>query len=76
LQAESVDTFRNGTPLLNLGYSYGALGAPNDGNLQSHTIKWQLVNGVKPNLGQTQANFESRWTPGGQWQTNGHLDIH
>jgi RHS repeat-associated protein len=30
----------------------------------------------KPNLGQTQANFESRWTPGGQWQTNGHLDIH
>src|SRR5205807_1099820 len=29
----------------------------------------------KPNLGKTQANFESRWTPRGQWQTNGHLDI-
>jgi hypothetical protein len=46
VQAESVDTFRNGTPLLNLGYSYGALGAPNDGNPLSHTISGSLVNGV------------------------------
>jgi RHS repeat-associated protein len=29
----------------------------------------------KPNLGRFQANFESRWVPEGQWQTNGHLDI-
>jgi RHS repeat-associated protein len=29
----------------------------------------------KPNLGKSQANFEARWEPGGQWQTNGHLDI-
>lgn len=29
----------------------------------------------KPNLGKTQANFESRPIPEGQWQSNGHLDI-
>jgi len=23
----------------------------------------------------TQSNFESRWTPGGRWQSNGHLNI-
>jgi hypothetical protein len=30
----------------------------------------------KPNLGKVQANFESRPAGGGQWQTNGHLDVH
>lgn len=29
----------------------------------------------KPNLGLTQANFESRWVASGRWQTNGHLTI-
>jgi len=29
----------------------------------------------KPNLDKIQANFESRWKPAGEWQTNGHLDI-
>jgi hypothetical protein len=29
----------------------------------------------KPNLNQWQSNFESRLTPSGQWQSNGHLDI-
>jgi RHS repeat-associated protein len=29
----------------------------------------------KPNLGKTQANFEERNVPKGQWQSNGHLDI-
>jgi filamentous hemagglutinin len=29
----------------------------------------------KPHLGKTQANFEQRWEPSGQWQSNGHLDI-
>lgn len=29
----------------------------------------------KPNLGITQANFEQRFVPQGQWQSNGHLDI-
>ena len=29
----------------------------------------------KPNLDSWQANFEQRWTPEGQWQGNGHLDI-
>jgi RHS repeat-associated protein len=30
---------------------------------------------VKPRLGTTQANFEQRFQPTGQWQGNGHLDI-
>jgi hypothetical protein len=29
----------------------------------------------KPKLDKWQSNFESRWEPFGQWQTNGHLDI-
>jgi hypothetical protein len=29
----------------------------------------------KPNLGSTQANFEWRLQPSGQWQGNGHLNI-
>jgi hypothetical protein len=29
----------------------------------------------KPQLGKTQANFESRANPSGKWETNGHLDI-
>lgn len=29
----------------------------------------------KPGVGKTQANFESRQVPQGQWQSNGHLDI-
>ncbi len=29
----------------------------------------------KPSLDSWQANFERRWTPGGQWQGNGHLDV-
>lgn len=29
----------------------------------------------KPKLGKTQANFEQRYKPDGQWQGNGHLDI-
>jgi hypothetical protein len=29
----------------------------------------------KPRLGKSQANFESRLVPRGQWQSNGHLDI-
>ncbi|MCW6005385.1 hypothetical protein K1W54_12445 [Micromonospora sp. CPCC 205371] len=29
----------------------------------------------KPRLGITQANFEQRFVPQGQWQSNGHLDI-
>ena len=29
----------------------------------------------KPNLGRTQANFETRYQPEGAWQANGHLDI-
>ncbi|WP_165368069.1 RHS repeat-associated core domain-containing protein [Phytoactinopolyspora endophytica] len=29
----------------------------------------------KPRLGKWQSNFESRMTPHGRWQTNGHLDI-
>lgn len=29
----------------------------------------------KPNLDYTQANFESRNVPQGQWQSNGHLNI-
>jgi RHS repeat-associated protein len=29
----------------------------------------------KPNLGITQSNFEMRFQPSGQWQSNGHLNI-
>jgi filamentous hemagglutinin len=29
----------------------------------------------KPRLDKWQANFEERFTPSGQWQRNGHLDI-
>jgi WXG100 family type VII secretion target len=29
----------------------------------------------KSRLGRSQANFEQRWRPEGQWQSNGHLDI-
>jgi RHS repeat-associated protein len=30
---------------------------------------------LKPSIGKTQANFEARQQPFGQWQSNGHLDI-
>ena len=30
---------------------------------------------LKPSLGKTQANFEARQQPFGQWQSNGHLDV-
>jgi Domain of unknown function (DUF4781) len=30
---------------------------------------------TKPRLGKAQANFERRFTPGGQWQSNGHFDV-
>lgn len=29
----------------------------------------------KPRLGKWQSNFQMRWKPSGEWQTNGHLDI-
>jgi hypothetical protein len=29
----------------------------------------------KRNLNRIQANFEQRWRPFGEWQSNGHLDI-
>lgn len=29
----------------------------------------------KPHVGKYQANFEQRWRPVGEWQSNGHLDI-
>jgi hypothetical protein len=29
----------------------------------------------KPRLGKSQSNYEERYQPSGQWQSNGHLDI-
>ncbi len=70
--ASASDAMRLGRSWVGDGYKVAS-----DGKtlISSDGLRQFRPPSVKPTLNKTQANFEQRWEPSGQWQGNGHLDI-
>ena len=70
--ASASDAMRLGRSWVGDGYKVAS-----DGKtlISSDGLRQFRPPSLKPNLNKTQANFEQRWEPSGQWQGNGHLDI-
>jgi len=70
--ASASDAMRLGRSWVGDGYEVASNGKT---LISSDGLRQFRPPSLKPNLNKTQANFEQRWEPSGQWQGNGHLDI-
>lgn len=71
-QATAPDTARLGEAWVGKGFTVAT-----DGKtlISADGLRQFRPPSYKPRLGISQANFEQRLQPTGQWQSNGHLDI-